>query len=429
MNNNKIAQAILLSIEIPGMILYGIQWSQKISRAVLFLLIVFGVFFDLMARRWLGRYLGNKYGENIKTCRILLIGKTGEIDQYSVRLKKYGIKRDHETFGVRSVVSVVCDESGRIEDIENTDNYQDKYDLIYITGEAYKHIEDKQYDIIDNTGVPICIDVNSDNGITGVNTVISAGGSAGIYKSQMSEICNVLGVDYVVTNIEEAVKYVTDHAENLEGDYICFSNVHTLMEAHDDAAYRDVLNKSVFTFPDGKPVAKEIKNKGNDGAERVAGPDFMTEAFKITMNGRIKHFFYGSTQETLDKLKENLNKEYPGINIAGMYSPPFRNLTEDEDEEIINMINKSGADLVWIGLGAPKQEKWMYEHRDKINGLMLGVGAGFDFHAGTLNRAPEEFQKMGLEWLYRLMQDPVRLFKRYFITNIKFLWNIKILRR
>ena len=133
--------------------------------------------------------------------------------------------------------------------------------------------------------------------------------------------------------------------------------------------------------------------------------------------------FLGSDNSlTLDKLKENLEARYPGINIKGMYSPPFRPMTPEEDAEDIKRINDSGADIIWIGLGAPKQEKWMNAHKDKVNGVMMGVGAGFDFHAGTIRRAPVYLQKVGLEWLYRLFTDPGRLFRRYVVTNCKFVW-------
>ena len=199
-------------------------------------------------------------------------------------------------------------------------------------------------------------------------------------------------------------------------------NVHTSVIAKEDSAYRDVLNQAAFVFSDGKPVAFLQQKSGIVGAERVAGPDFMQHMFRNTQDGSVSHFFYGSSQETIDSLRKKLTAKYPGINIAGMYSPPFRPLTKEEDEAAIEMINSSGADIVWIGLGAPRQEKWMNAHKGVIKGVMMGVGAGFDFHAGTIKRAPYWIQKVGLEWLYRLTQDPKRLFKRYIVTNAKFVW-------
>ncbi|MCR4757015.1 MAG: WecB/TagA/CpsF family glycosyltransferase [Butyrivibrio sp.] len=212
------------------------------------------------------------------------------------------------------------------------------------------------------------------------------------------------------------------HIKELSGEYICFSNVHTSVMAREDASYRNVLNGAAFVFPDGTPIATLEQKKGYVGAERVAGPDFMEHMFRDTQDGRLSHFFYGASQETLDALKDNLLKKYPGIDIRGMYSPPFRALSEEEDRADVNLINGSGADIIWIGLGAPKQEKWMNAHKGEIGGVMMGVGAGFDFHAGTIKRAPKWIQKIGLEWLFRLFQDPGRLFKRYFVTNGKFIW-------
>jgi exopolysaccharide biosynthesis WecB/TagA/CpsF family protein len=216
------------------------------------------------------------------------------------------------------------------------------------------------------------------------------------------------------------------HVKELAGKYICFSNVHTSVMAREDAAYRDVLNGAAFVFPDGNPIAVLQQKEGYVGAKRVAGPDFMERMFNDTADGRLSHFFYGSTQETLDALKAALFEKYPGLDVRGMYSPPFRELTPEEDQADIDMINASGADIVWIGLGAPKQEKWMKAHEGKINGVMMGVGAGFNFHAGNIKRAPVWIQKIGFEWLYRLFQDPKRLFKRYFVTNVKFFWYLML---
>ncbi|MBR1470746.1 MAG: WecB/TagA/CpsF family glycosyltransferase [Lachnospiraceae bacterium] len=244
----------------------------------------------------------------------------------------------------------------------------------------------------------------------------------------MSMRSPVLGVDYTTANITEVAEYLIGHVKELSGKYICFSNVHTTVMAADDPGYKEILNHSAMTFPDGAPVAKCIREAGYAEAERVAGPDLMAELFRQSMGSGRKHYFYGSTEKTIQKLRENLEKNYPWMEIVGMVSPPFRELTEEEDAEVVAKINESGADFIWIGLGAPKQEKWMRIHAGKLRGVMLGVGAGFDFHAGTIRRAPVLIQKLGLEWLYRLVQNPGRLFKRYFITNTKFLWYTKVKR-
>lgn len=237
-----------------------------------------------------------------------------------------------------------------------------------------------------------------------------------------SEKSDVFGIHYAVARTEEAVLHVKRHIKELSGQYICFSNVHTSVMGKENADYRKVLNEAAFVFPDGNPIAQFQHKEGFELSERVAGPDFMEHMFRATADGSLSHFFYGSSQETLDELKKNLEEKYPGIVIKGMFSPPFRAITEKEDKSYVEMINNSEADIVWIGLGAPKQEKWMNAHKGKIKGVMMGVGAGFDFHAGTIKRAPKWIQNIGFEWLYRLFQDPRRLVKRYLVTNAKYLW-------
>ncbi len=243
-----------------------------------------------------------------------------------------------------------------------------------------------------------------------------------VYFSAMVKRCRVLGVNFAVSNVENAVLYVRTHIRDFAGKYICYCNVHTTVEASEDEEYMAIQNGSALTFPDGQPIVNRIQKAGFINAERVAGPDFMEAMFSSTMDGKVSHFFYGSSEETIELLKQKLPEKYPGIDIRGYYSPPFRPLTEEEDEEVVRMLNASGADLIWIGLGAPKQEKWMAEHQGKLSGVMLGVGAGFNFFAGNIKRAPVWVQKIGMEWLYRLFQDPKRLFKRYLISNAKFIW-------
>ena len=239
----------------------------------------------------------------------------------------------------------------------------------------------------------------------------------------------MLGVNFTTSGKEEAVQYLLDHIDENRGRYVCFSNVHTTVMAYENAEYKNVLNSALYVMPDGRPIAKEILRNGFWEAERVAGPDFMDEMFRASAGTACTHYFYGSTEETIAKLKTNLKEKYPGIKIAGMVSPPFRTLTEEEDQKAVDEINRTKPDFLWIGLGAPKQKKWMYAHRDRINAVMFGVGAGFDFHAGTIKRAPLLIQKIGLEWLYRLLQNPKHLFKRYFVTNTKFIWWNTILRK
>lgn len=233
---------------------------------------------------------------------------------------------------------------------------------------------------------------------------------------------NILGVNIAVTNMDEILGLLCNNLQDLKGEYICVSNVHTTVMAHDDDSYRKVQNEAVIALPDGAPLSKYSRKKGYAQAERVTGPDLMKNILSLSAEREYRHFFYGSTQETLDKLKEVISEKYPGVTIAGMISPPFRPISPEEDKAFVEQINSSGADFVWVGLGAPKQEIWMNEHKGRINSLMIGVGAAFDYECGNIKRAPEWMQKLSLEWFYRLMQDPARLFKRYFVTNTKFLW-------
>lgn len=233
---------------------------------------------------------------------------------------------------------------------------------------------------------------------------------------------NILGVNVAVTDMEKTIQDINSHLEYWRGKYICVSNVHTIIMAHDDENYRNIQNEAVMVLPDGGPLSAYSRSHGNIEAKRVTGPDLMREYLIRSKETGWRHFFYGSSQKTLDILKERIEKRYPGAVIVGMISPPFRELTHGEELQYTSEINEAKPDFVWVGLGAPKQEFWMAAHKDKINALMIGVGAAFDYESGNLKRAPQWMQKCSLEWMYRLLQEPRRLFKRYFFTNLKFLW-------
>lgn len=235
--------------------------------------------------------------------------------------------------------------------------------------------------------------------------------------------CNILGVNIAAIDMEWLLDYLNDNIHALSGGYICVSNVHTTVTAYEDQEYRKVQNSGIMAIPDGGPLSSVGQKRGFKNMKRTTGPSLMGEIFKISAAEGYRHYFYGSTDETLEKLYSVLEETYPGIQIAGMYSPPFRPMTEEEDKAIVERINETKPDFVWIGLGAPKQEKWMAAHQGRVNGLMVGVGAGFDYHAGNIERAPEWMQKSNLEWVYRLLQDPKRLFGRYWHTNTRFIWH------
>lgn len=236
--------------------------------------------------------------------------------------------------------------------------------------------------------------------------------------------CKILGTDINVTDMEQTVQYLSHNLDELRGKYICVSNVHTTVMAYRDKDYRKVQNQAAMALPDGKPLSIVSKRRGYKEAKRVPGPDLMPEIFRISREKGYRHYFYGSTEETLEKLRIKLKEKYPYLKIAGAYAPPFRPLSKEEDNQMIHRINEAKPDFIWVGLGAPKQEIWMNAHMDQVSGIMIGVGAAFDFSAGTVKRAPKWMQELCLEWLYRILQDPVRLIPRYFGTNLSFLWNV-----
>lgn len=241
------------------------------------------------------------------------------------------------------------------------------------------------------------------------------------FKEQIPT-CNILGVNIAAINMPWLVYFTIKHIKELAGNYMCVSNVHTTVTAYEDLAYRDVQNGGIMAIPDGGPLSSIGRKRGFAEMARTTGPSYMEEIFKLSAKHGYRHYFYGATEETLAKLREKLFAAYPKMEIAGMYSPPFRPLTAEEDAEVVQMINEAKTDFLWVGLGAPKQEIWMAAHKGEIHSFMVGVGAGFDYFAGNISRAPEWMQRNNLEWLYRLLQDPKRLFKRYLVTNTKFIW-------
>ena len=230
----------------------------------------------------------------------------------------------------------------------------------------------------------------------------------------------LFGLPVAVCSPEKAVERIVSAGEERGGKYVTFCNVHTLITARRDPEYKEVQRSACLVMPDGKPLSWLLRKRGIP-AEQIAGPDFMERMLSLPeeMNG--SHYFYGSTVETLKDLGNSLEERYPHARIVGMESPSFGEMTEKEEREAVERMNASGADYIWVALGAPKQERFMYRNAKYAKGMMLGVGAAFDFHSGHVRRAPKKMRNMGLEWLYRLMQDPRRLWKRYLVTNTRFL--------
>jgi N-acetylglucosaminyldiphosphoundecaprenol N-acetyl-beta-D-mannosaminyltransferase len=183
-----------------------------------------------------------------------------------------------------------------------------------------------------------------------------------------------------------------------------------------------MLNDADLVLPDGAPVAWTMRMLGFGGQERVSGPDFMWDYCAVAQEQNTSIFLYGNRTATLDKLMSVMRESFPGLCVAGAHSPPFRQLSDEEDEAVIKMLNASGAGVIFVSLGCPKQELWMASRRNRINAVMFGLGAAFDYHAGSVRRAPPWMRKAGFEWLHRLTHEPRRLWKRYLIANSIFLW-------
>jgi N-acetylglucosaminyldiphosphoundecaprenol N-acetyl-beta-D-mannosaminyltransferase len=233
-------------------------------------------------------------------------------------------------------------------------------------------------------------------------------------------IQSVLGAAIDALSWEDALHAIAAAGAERESRYVCICNVHSVVTTTRDPEFRRIVNDSDLATPDGAPIAWALRRLGNPAQERINGPDLMWKYLKRAE--RLGHiiFFYGSAPATLSKLRNVLLRHFPNLRIGGMHSPPFRPLSTEEDEAETEMINASGAHVVFVGLGCPKQEKWMAAHRGRVQAVMIGVGAAFDYHAGVLKRAPLWWQKNGLEWLYRLLSEPRRLFMRYLVTNTLF---------
>lgn len=236
---------------------------------------------------------------------------------------------------------------------------------------------------------------------------------------------NVLGVGISVINIPASVGIIDGWISNHERHYVCVTPVSSIMEAQRDESFRRIQNSAGLITPDGMPMVWMGRLHGFRDIERVYGPDLMLAMSELSVAKGYSNFYYGGAEGVPEELGERLQEKFPGLKTAGTYSPPFRALTSAEDDQVVDMINKSGADILWVGLGAPKQERWMSEHRGRLNvPVMIGVGAAFDFHTGRVKQAPGWMQSSGMEWLFRLTQEPRRLWSRYLRDNPLFLLKI-----
>ncbi|MFA5149945.1 MAG: WecB/TagA/CpsF family glycosyltransferase [Candidatus Omnitrophota bacterium] len=238
----------------------------------------------------------------------------------------------------------------------------------------------------------------------------------------------ILGIRVDMISIPEIIQQMEDWIVNADyHNYIVVANADTAVKSKRDQAVRTAVNSSALAIPDGFSLLMMGRAKGHSLRKRSYGPDLTYEFFKTTEKKGYSHFFYGSTNDTLMKLIENIRDKFPETKIAGFYAPPFRPLAKEEDEEIIKSINRCKPSVLWVGIGCPKQEIWMYEHREKLDiPIMLGVGAAFDFLAGAKLQAPRWIRNNGFEWLFRLITEPKRLWRRYLVDGSLFIYYVLI---
>lgn len=232
---------------------------------------------------------------------------------------------------------------------------------------------------------------------------------------------SILGVGVAHTTYPSATAAILGWSRRGEGRYVCAANVHMIMEAFDDVAFREVVNGADLATPDGMPLVWMLRRLGIPSATRVYGPDLMAGVCEAAARAGVPIGLFGGTDPTLGVLSAKLKERWPDLEIAYAYAPPFRALTEDEDSSVVADILASGARILFVALGCPKQEWWMARHRDRLPLVQIGVGAAFDFHAGTVAQAPSWLQRSGLEWAFRLLQEPRRLWRRYLVHNPRFL--------
>jgi N-acetylglucosaminyldiphosphoundecaprenol N-acetyl-beta-D-mannosaminyltransferase len=234
---------------------------------------------------------------------------------------------------------------------------------------------------------------------------------------------DVVGVPVALTDYAHTLDWIDAMIARRQQGYVCVCNVHTLMASAEDPALRRTLLDSSLNVPDGQPLVWAINALGHSLPSRVYGPELMSRACARASAAKTRFYLYGGRNDgALEQLTLNLRRRYPGVRIVGGYSPPHRPLTPQERVEVVQDINRSGADVVWVGIGVPKQEKWMASMRAELEApVLVGVGAAFDFHAGLVPQAPSWLQDAGLEWAYRLVQEPRRLWRRYLRYNPRFL--------
>jgi len=232
----------------------------------------------------------------------------------------------------------------------------------------------------------------------------------------------ILGTRVDATSYDDASARILQWARAGESRCVCACNVHVVMEGYDSPDFQKVINALDLVTSDGMPLVWVLRRLGLPEQTRVYGPDLTLSVCEAAAREGVPIGLYGGTPEALEALQNNYRARFPQLKIAYVYPPPFRPLTREEDETVVRAINASGTRILFVGLGCPKQELWIAEHRDRVRAVMLAVGAAFDFHSGRVKQAPGWMQRSGLEWLFRLLMEPRRLWRRYFRFNLCFLW-------
>jgi N-acetylglucosaminyldiphosphoundecaprenol N-acetyl-beta-D-mannosaminyltransferase len=244
-------------------------------------------------------------------------------------------------------------------------------------------------------------------------------------ESDTSERVNVLGVGVSAINMAGALALIDRWIATGANRYICVTGVHGVMESQKDPALCDIHNRAGLVTPDGMPLVWLSWLRGHRHVERVYGPDLLLACCRASVSKGYRHFFYGGSPGVPERLAARLQERFPGLTIAGTWSPPFRELTAAEEEATIERIAAANPDIVWVGLSTPKQERWMARYIERLPvPVLIGVGAAFDLHAGVKKQAPRWMQRIGLEWLFRLATEPRRLWRRYLINNPWFVWRL-----
>ncbi len=228
---------------------------------------------------------------------------------------------------------------------------------------------------------------------------------------------HILGMRVDATTYEQASNLLCGWAQQKASKYVCVANVFNVMSAHDSRGFREVTNEADLVTPDGMPLVWCLKLLGHSKAVRVYGPDLTLALLDMSASLGLSVGFYGAASATLQRLQDVVRNRYPNLRIAYACSPPFRPLTADEDDRIVEDINRADVGLLFVGLGTPKQDYWMAAHKNRVQSVMVGVGAAFDFLSGTKSQAPRWMMRIGMEWLFRLLTEPRRLWKRYLKTN------------